>query len=103
MRFYDHPGYIHPGIRTSDPRVNTRNYHVFYQWVSFVLFIQVTPFPVRPKILYRDRQKPCLFTFFHSLAQAENKYMGFWRSFLIFSSETKIDGTIHIFCVKFSS
>ena len=42
MRFYDHPGYIHPGIRTSDPRVNTRQYHVFYQWVSFLLFIQVS-------------------------------------------------------------
>ena len=67
MAFYDHPGYIHPGIRcvdiyrytyiistnyldilfchisrTSDPTRNKRQYYVFYQWVCFVIFIQVS-------------------------------------------------------------
>ena len=37
-----------------------------------------------PKILNKDRSKPCLFTFFHRLAQAENKckQMDFERSLL---------------------
>ena len=42
MKFYDHPGMIHPGVRTYDPNRNKKQYYVFYQWVCFVLFLQVS-------------------------------------------------------------
>ena len=41
MERYDHDGSIYPGVRTSDDLVNERQYHIFYQWVSFVLMLQV--------------------------------------------------------------
>ena len=49
-----------------------------------------------PKILNKDRSKPCLFTFFHRLAQAENKckQMDFERSLLsIFECQGHFEST----------
>ena len=42
MTEYGIYGFAHPGMQTSDPSVNERQYYYFYQWVSFVLFLQVT-------------------------------------------------------------
>ena len=36
-----HFGFAHPGVQTSDPARNRRQYYTFYQWVAFVLFLQV--------------------------------------------------------------
>ena len=47
LETYYHDGQIHPGIRTSDSKVNNRQYYVFYQWVCFVLFIQVSTFKIQ--------------------------------------------------------
>ena len=52
MRFYDHPGMIHPGIRTHDPSRNRKQYYVFYQWVCFVLFLQGVSFFL-PRFIWR--------------------------------------------------
>ena len=52
MRFYDHPGMIHPGIRTHDPSKNRKQYYVFYQWVCFVLFLQGVSFFL-PRFIWR--------------------------------------------------
>ena len=35
-------GQPHPGVETFDPAVNRKVYHRFYQWVGFVICIQVT-------------------------------------------------------------
>jgi len=50
--FY-HDGQIHPGIRTSDPSVNKRQYYVFYQWVCFVIFIQAIFFFI-PRFIWKQ-------------------------------------------------
>ena len=42
MREYGHYGFAHPGFKKFDPTVNKRQFYHFYQWVSFVLFLQVT-------------------------------------------------------------
>ena len=52
MRVYDHPGMIHPGIRTHDPSRNRKQYYVFYQWVCFVLFLQGVSFFL-PRFIWR--------------------------------------------------
>ena len=36
-----HRGIVHPGIETSDPTKNQKIYHIFYQWVGFIIFLQV--------------------------------------------------------------
>ena len=36
-----HRGIAHPGIETPDPERNEKMYHVFYQWVGFIIFMQV--------------------------------------------------------------
>ena len=41
LDFFFHNGEIHPGVATSNKDVNQRQYYVFYQWVCFVIFIQV--------------------------------------------------------------
>ena len=41
MTEFGHYGFAHPGMQTSDPTVNEKKYYYFYQWVSFVLFLQV--------------------------------------------------------------
>jgi len=40
MTAWHHLGHAHPGIQTSDPSRNRRQYYRFYQWVAFVLFLQ---------------------------------------------------------------
>ena len=52
MRYYDHPGMIHPGIKTHDPSRNRKQYYVFYQWVCFVLFLQGVSFFL-PRFIWR--------------------------------------------------
>ena len=39
-----HNGIAHPGIGTSNPNMNRKMYHVFYQWVGFIIFFQVCSF-----------------------------------------------------------
>jgi len=39
-----HNGIAHPGIGTSDPTKNQKMYHVFYQWVGFIIFLQAVLF-----------------------------------------------------------
>ena len=36
-----HRGSANPGVQTFNPSVNKRQFYYFYQWVSFVLFLQV--------------------------------------------------------------
>jgi len=39
-----HNGIAHPGIGTSNPNMNRKMYHVFYQWVGFIIFFQAILF-----------------------------------------------------------
>ena len=41
MAEFGHHGFAHPGMQTFDQTVNEKQYYYFYQWVSFVLFLQV--------------------------------------------------------------
>ena len=35
-------GFAQPGMQNFNPAINERKFYYFYQWVSFVLFLQVT-------------------------------------------------------------
>jgi len=39
-----HTGTIHPGVGTADPAKNYKVYHMYYQWVGFILFFQAILF-----------------------------------------------------------
>jgi len=57
-----HSGYSHKGIETPNPNVNERVYHVFYQWVGFLIFIQAILFYAPRhlwKIIEDGRMKFC--------------------------------------------
>jgi len=57
-----HRGIAHPGIETSDPTKNQKMYHVFYQWVGFIIFLQAILFYLPRhlwKILEDGRIKFC--------------------------------------------
>jgi len=47
-----HFGFAHPGIQTSDPNRNRRQYYTFYQWVAFVLFLQGVCF-YGPRLIWK--------------------------------------------------
>ena len=53
MLKYDHPGYIYPGVRTAIDGVNTKEYHVFYQYVCFMVFVQGVLFYI-PRFIWRN-------------------------------------------------
>ena len=42
MDEFGHFGWAHPGMQTYDPATTRKQYYYFYQWVSFILFLQVT-------------------------------------------------------------
>ena len=42
MDDFGHFGWAHPGMQTYDPATTRKQYYYFYQWVSFILFLQVT-------------------------------------------------------------
>jgi len=48
-----HRGKAHPGVETSNPSKNKKVYHVFYQWVGFIIFIQAILFYL-PRHLWKS-------------------------------------------------
>eukprot|EP00092_Neocalanus_flemingeri_P075251 GFUD01093199.1.p1 GENE.GFUD01093199.1~~GFUD01093199.1.p1 ORF type:complete len:449 (+),score=85.56 GFUD01093199.1:92-1348(+) len=51
-----HRGIVHPGIETSDPTKNQKIYHIFYQWVGFIIFLQAILFYL-PRHLWKTLEE----------------------------------------------